>query len=408
MRILASFLLALLGLPALADAVLLKNGERYIGEVTDLGDSLRIKSESHPDGLVVRKSDVKTVYPRPEKLLDKIGAEIEAAKKRYESGKTAADPNADMKAAMEMLFDPELETEDALQIYPNFRREFGAQQTTIHELRKMCRDAQVSGKPPVDNGGEKPPQDPKPADNPPADPRPEPPPIDPDMLLLAPPPEAKPAEIANAAKMMQARATDHGFQGVTAKVVRRGDRQVIEMSAKDGLTPEMKKRLAWFAKRTCQKFEVRAGHALSRAESEQYPTPSLEEIDAGKAKAPAGLKWYRYGDDSLCLLFDKPVITRKDLGKSFLNDDGIVTFEVVNKALATSLHQDMSLRDGKVCAGFYFLGDRGGWGCQDTRLMFQGDPGTRTWLETGFTEADWKNSQVMLDHPLPFALTEIK
>ena len=412
MRFSAAFLVLALSLPAFADAVLMKNGERYIGEVTDLGNSLRIKNAAHPDGLEVKKSDVRTVYPKPEAMLEKLRAEIAKARARYDSGRKAADPNADMKVALDLLFDPEIEAEDAIQIYPEHKKEFVELQTSIHELRKLCRDAQVSGKPAPEPEPHKPAPapDPKSGDAPAGADKGAPPPrpADPDVLLLAPPQEAKPADIAKAAKAMQARATDHGYEGVTAKVVRRGDFSVIEMSCKEGLSPDMRKRLLWYAGRLSKKFEVRFGHAPSRGESEQFPTPSLEQVDAGKAKAPKGMKWYRYGEDQVCLLWDKHVIVWKDLGKQQVNQDGIVYFEIVNKALAATLHADESIRDGNVVAGTYFVGDRGCWGAQNTRFMFSGGQSKRVWLETGFAEADWKIAQTMLDHPLPFEMTEAK
>jgi len=412
MKLMAALFICTLSVPAAADAVLMKNGERYIGEVTDLGNSLRVKNEAHPEGLEVKKSDVKTVYPKPEAMIAKFRADIEKAKARYEAGKNAADPNAEMKAALDLLFDPEVEAEDAIQIYPDFKKQFSEVQTSIHELRKLCRDAQVSGKPgpAEDPATEKPGPDPKAGDPPAGDPKgaaPQPP-VNPDVLLLAPQVIAKPGEVEKAAKMMQARAAEHGFEGVTAKVVRRGDFQVVQMSCKDGMTPEMRKRLVWYGKWPGLIFEVRMGHCLSPGEAEQFPVPSIEELKSGKPKAPKGTKWHRFGEAGVVSVSEKHVITRKDFGKKQVSEEGSVYYEIANRKLADTLHADNSLRDASVTAGTFFIGDGGAWGSEKMCLIFEGSPGTRTWLDTKFSETDWKIVLNVLDRPLPFWMDEAK
>lgn len=150
-------------LPAGADAVLMKSGERYIGEVTEEGESLRIKNATFPDGILVKRSEVKTVYPKPEEMLDSIGKVVDAATAKYEEGKKAVDRNPALKAAQEMLFEPELQVEDAKEIYPAEKEKFNALLARIHDLRKMCRDAQTMDGPAVKD----PPKDPEPKKDPP-------------------------------------------------------------------------------------------------------------------------------------------------------------------------------------------------------------------------------------------------
>lgn len=183
---------------AWAEAVILKSGERYIGEVTEEGDSYRIKNETFPDGIVVKKENVKTIYPKPEELLERITRVVDQAKSKYEEGKKAADPNSYMKAAVDMLFDPELEAAEAAEIYPAKKQEFAALTTSIHELRKMCRDAQNLGAKSPPDPAPKPGPKPAPADpkNPPAKPDPK------DPAGPAPknaPPKAVPANEMTAA-----------------------------------------------------------------------------------------------------------------------------------------------------------------------------------------------------------------
>ena len=407
MRFLAGLAFCELAGYAAADAVLMKNGERYIGEVTDLGDSLRIKNAGHPEGLVVRKSDVKTVYPKPEVMIEKLRAELDRVKARYEAGKKAANPNAEMKAAMEMLFDPELEAEDAIQIYPDFRKQFQDVQTSIQELRKLCRDAQVSDKPGPAPPEEKPDPKPDPNADPGRKPDPAPAPANPDEVLLAAPQDAKPNDLFKAAKVMQERAVEHGYEGITTKVVRRGDFQVVQMVCKDGMTPDMRKRLIWYADKLGKRFEIRVAHALSPAEKEQFPAPTRKDAENGKAKAPKGMKWHFTHDGSPVLLAEKHVVTRKDLGKLQLSKEGAVYYEI-NRPIAAPLRADKAILDPNVCAGIYFLSDDEAWGTEGLRLAFEGEPGARTWLDTGCTEPYWKVIMNIFDHPLPFRMTEAK
>lgn len=137
----AAFVCAL-STAACADAVLMKSGERYIGDVTEEGDSLRVKNTAFPAGVLVKKADVKVVYPKPEAMLEKLKKSLQGAMAKYEEGKKATDPNPFMKTAMEMLFDPELEAQEAAEVYPAEKKQFDGVLTRMHELRKMCRDGQ--------------------------------------------------------------------------------------------------------------------------------------------------------------------------------------------------------------------------------------------------------------------------
>lgn len=127
---------------AFADAIVMKTGERYIGDVTEEGDAYRIKNETFPDGIVVRKDAVQTRYPAPEVLLERIGRIVDEAAAKYDDAKWSADPNAGLKAAAGMLFDPELEATEAAEIYPARKDDFRAMVKRIQELRKLCRDGQ--------------------------------------------------------------------------------------------------------------------------------------------------------------------------------------------------------------------------------------------------------------------------
>jgi hypothetical protein len=158
---LLSVLLSLAASLAFAEAVILKSGERYIGDVTEEGDAYRVKNATFPDGILVKKDAVKTIYPKPETLLDKLTKQVDAAAAKYEEAKKASDPNTLAKAAMDMLFDPELEAAEATEVYPSHKTEFSALTTRMHELRKLCRDAQnLGGKSPADPV-KPPPADPK-------------------------------------------------------------------------------------------------------------------------------------------------------------------------------------------------------------------------------------------------------
>lgn len=140
--VLSAILTSLSASFALADAVLLKSGERYIGDVTEDGDSYRVKNATFPDGILVKRADVKAVYPKPEVMLADLTRVVDAAAAKYETAKKAADPNALAKEAVDMLFDPELAADEAAEIYPAQRAEFTALVRRMHELRKLCRDVQ--------------------------------------------------------------------------------------------------------------------------------------------------------------------------------------------------------------------------------------------------------------------------
>ncbi|MEK7466392.1 MAG: hypothetical protein AAB074_03165 [Planctomycetota bacterium] len=403
MRIITVLFLGLLGASVSADAVLMNNGERYIGEVTDLGNSLRIKNEAHPEGLVVKKSDVKTVYPKPEAMIEKLRRDIEKAKARYEAGKNSANPNAEMKAALELLFDPEVEVEDAIQIYPDFRTQFADVQTSIHELRKLCRDAQVSGKPPP--GPDRP--DPKP--EPPADGgkvQPEAP-ANPNELYLAGPADAKPADLEKAAKAMAARATTHGFEGVTAKVVRRGDFSVIQVTSKNEMSKDMRWRLTWYGGKLGRHFDIRFESVMTPGQTEQFPAPSLADLENGKARAPAGMKWFRTGEDKVVVLADKYVLTRKDLGKKEVREENEVWYQIVTP-VAKTMNEDNSLVGATATVStVWFVSDGVPWSGNETCFAFEKGGAKRTYLRTGSTDENWKTFLNVHDHPLPFTVTEV-
>ncbi|MCE9582400.1 MAG: hypothetical protein K8T20_07895 [Planctomycetes bacterium] len=164
-----------LALRASADAVIMNSGERYIGEVTEDGDTIRLKNPTFPDGLVLKRAEVKAIYPKPEVMIEKLNKETDVAQAKYEEGKKAADPNPFLKAAIDALFDPELEAQEAAEVYPAEKAKFAEVLTRMHDLRKMCRDAQAmagpavkpeeKGKPPV-GPAPKPGEKPKPGDTP--------------------------------------------------------------------------------------------------------------------------------------------------------------------------------------------------------------------------------------------------
>lgn len=125
-------------LSAHSDAVLLKSGARYIGDVTREDGGLRVRNAELPDGVFVPDSDVKKVYPAPEALLALLTTDYEKARGLY-----AAGDNGSLKSALGLLFDVENQALDALDVYPASREGFEALLGQVHDLRKLCREGRT-------------------------------------------------------------------------------------------------------------------------------------------------------------------------------------------------------------------------------------------------------------------------
>jgi outer membrane biosynthesis protein TonB len=295
----AAFLLACLAF-ASADAVVLKTGERFVGDVSEEGDSWRIKSDRFPEGVVVKKTDVKAVYPKADAMLAKLDAAVAKAKERYDAGKKAADPNADMKAVVDMLFDPELEAADGAEVYPDRKKDFDSLTKRIHELRKMARDGQAMKGPPVD-----PKPDPKPEPKP--DPRPDPKPVpkpdpkpdpgpqdfsDRATIWLVGPDGASKADLEKAAKQMAARCETYGYSGVKGKVdAGSNELTLVRLDVEGGFTASMVQTVGAMGRHAAKTFEMRCYYYPSPGETEQFRVPTDSEVLT--AKAPPGAKWHR-------------------------------------------------------------------------------------------------------------------
>ncbi len=331
---------------ALADAVVLKTGERFVGEVSEEGDSWRIRSDRFPDGVVVKKADVKAVYPKPDAMLAKLDAAIGRARERYEAGKKAADPNSDMKAAVDLLFDPELEAGEGAEVYPDRRKDFSDRLTTIHELRKMARDGQSLKGPPVDPAPN-PKPGPKPAPKP--DPVPAPGPqsfTDRPTVWLAAPDGAAAADFEKAAKAMASRCEAFGYANVKAKTEAGADGVTrVRLDLEGGFTAAMVQTISVLGRYAAKTFEMRLYYFPSAGEKEQFVIP--QDADVAGAKAPAGAKWLRRvrfnadgpdGPKEAALMRVSPVIGRTELLPPYKDKpDYAADFYVITEAAESRL-----------------------------------------------------------------------
>ncbi|MBI2919928.1 MAG: hypothetical protein HYY18_02460, partial [Planctomycetes bacterium] len=125
-------------LPGFSDAVLLKNGARYIGDVSREDEGLRVRNADFPEGVFVRNADVKKVYPAPEALLALLTADYEKAKGLYGAG-----GDESLKSALDLLFEIETQALDALDVYPGSREGFEGLLGQVHDLRKLCREGRT-------------------------------------------------------------------------------------------------------------------------------------------------------------------------------------------------------------------------------------------------------------------------
>ncbi|MCE9581415.1 MAG: hypothetical protein K8T20_02745, partial [Planctomycetes bacterium] len=347
MRVLFTvLLLATCALPALPDAVVLKTGERFLGEVKDEGDSLRIRNERFPDGVVVKKSDVKAVYPRVEEMLSKLDGAIGKARERYEAGKSLADANAEMKAVGDILFDAELEASDGGEIYPDRKKDFEQRVEAIHDLKKLARDAQTLGGPPVE-----PKKDPNPKPAPKPVPRPDPAPAPADYkeratVWLAGPADASAADLEKAAKAMVARCGAAGLKGVKAKTEAWPDGVTrVRLDVEDGFSKEMVQSVATMGRFAAKAFEMRLAYFPTKTENEQYIIPRDDEL--ASAKAPGGAKWLKRvrfnaeGPDAprpASLVRNSPVVARTEmLPPEKDKPESAADFYVLNAAAAKRL-----------------------------------------------------------------------
>lgn len=410
MRILC--LLALAASFAAADAVVLKSGERFVGEVTEEGESLRIRSDRFPDGVVVKKSDVKARYPKAEAMLAELDAAIGKAKERYEAGKKAADPNPDMKAVLDLLFDPEIEATDGPDVYPDRKKDFEDRLQTIHELRKMARDGQSLGGGPIE-----PKKDPNPKPQPkPQPPRPEPVPepkaetyTDRAVVWLEAAAGTAQGSIDDAARAMGKRCEAYGFKGVKAKGEAGQDGVTrVRLDADGGFTAEMVQTIAAMGKCPAKTFELHLAYFPSAGEKEQFIVPQDSEL--ATAKAPPGAKWrrrVRFNADrpdaprDASLMRTSPVIARSEILLPYKDKpDYAADFYVISEAAEARLLAAFS-KGGKLKCELVV----------DDTVLTTVTPATkehpkdgRVWWQHAFTEKERKIVDGYRVAPMPVAL----
>lgn len=106
-----------------------------------------------------------------------------------------------------------------------------------------------------------------------------------DTLTLEGPGNANSVDLKKAAKALQRRSAAYGHQGVTARLVYRNSRGLIEITSAPDFTGEMKKSITRLGSVAGNELSFRRVYRLTDAEREQFKP--------GK-KSPKGTQWYPY------------------------------------------------------------------------------------------------------------------
>lgn len=426
-RLLLAFLLLLpSALPARADAVVMKSGERHVGDVTDEGDFVRVVNASHPQGLALPKSAVDKIYPQPLKIL--TGARLDVDKARLLAGdvNNPAEIPANRAAALDLLHDAEVLLSQAIEVYPDSKPDFLRVLSDVVATRKFCRgettEAPVDRVPPKEDA-QPPATPPKTEDKaPPADP------------VLVTPKGTTAMDAAKALKVMLARLKDHGFEGVAGELVAAADPPALKFTCAAGMTPEMRARIVWYGERPGAKLELRRVVTLTETQKEQFAKPA--PADAATTAAPKGTKWIPLGATDTILVADKSAAGFRDFGEPQPAGKRGVYFEL-SKSAAAAIRKDTGFTvknnfcravavvlDGVAFRmegmSLQYEPDRNAKGEGDDRLrvgVVEGGSdrdsrravrvaGEKVWLNTGYTEKDWTPIRIAAEKPLPFGMKE--
>lgn len=112
------------------------------------------------------------------------------------------------------------------------------------------------------------------------------------VLRFTGPEKAKAEDLAKAAKALEGRIRDFGYEGITAKVKKEKKGSVIEVVAAAPLTAQMQDRIAWLAVAPCTSVEVVYRISASAAEIDQFGYPPAG-ANLSKQKAPPGKAWFQ-------------------------------------------------------------------------------------------------------------------
>ena len=169
-----------------------------------------------------------------------------------------------------------------------------------------------------------------------------------DSLLLEGPEKANPVEMKKAAKSLQKRCLDYGFEGVSAKLVYRGTKKVIEVSGRAELTKEMKESILRLASLAGNDLSFRQKYRLSAAQEEQFKPGE---------RAPKGTEWIAYmgkeesSEDPFELFYTTRIGNRSDFDFSTIERGTISTDFFQNPRPFIRLSSPLSSRIKKYISG---------------------------------------------------------
>jgi hypothetical protein len=434
---LLAFALLATASPALADAIWTKSGERLIGEVTEEGDNLRVKTALAPRGLLVPKNSVMARFPAALVMLREIEVAVAEARRLMSDG---WDPKADRQAsglkAKEKLAECEARVAKVEDVYPD-------QAAECAEVKRVIAEAVAFNKAWLGEKGEKTPEPEAPLKIPSATPggglpppalsKPDSTPADAKLpeIFLRPPPGTEAEEAEVLARVLEQRLAAFGFEGLSVTVADHAGAAVIRVAHKEGLLRATCERIRWFGRWRGRSLEGRLEYTMSALEADSFVRPLPAAVD--KAPAPDGSSWLRLNATEVVLLAERPNVPGTALTTPEVTKEGL-RFELPGALVKPLRAAIVPPAAGLDWTAFVFVMDGHAFRVEHTALAFEGThkvqvkdeprmvpgagggmraggthwetrPGVKVWAATGMTEAAWEPIRIALKYPLKVELT---
>ena len=420
---------------ARADAVLTRSGGTFVGEVTEEGDHLRVRTSLVPEGVLIRKSEVVARYPSATIMLEEINGAVAAAERSLEPlALSEAEKKARGSAAIYSLDQNLKRVAFVESIYPESSAQCRGMAAHVEAARKRVlaksgvQDPRDSGKPGVATEGGKTGGLPAPGTTKPGADIPE------ARMFLNPPAGSNAEEIAAAARVVDRRLSDYGCDGVTVSVVERAGAPAVRFTSNSGLTRALRERIRWFGFYRGASLEGRLVRRLTALEAEEFGTPDVASLN--KVTPPDGARWLQLNTDEVVLVWDKPVVHASALSRPVNPLDPDLNFEMPAH-LARAMRGAVTLPAGSWdTKDFCLVMDDHAFRLATTRLVFEADkeifvkggerftpgvgqgagmkhepghlearPGKDVWVWSGLSADGWRPIRIALKHPLQLVLT---